>query len=92
MDNNVIDLIREYWHDHLFTYFTLDDLRVYLKSKLGEEWDVSNSTLARALKRNIGMTYKKVNWVHPSIWLHENKRKMLESVDLQIKLAQDGVD
>ena len=53
---------------------------------------MSNSTLARSLKRNIGMTYKKVNWVHPSIGLHENKMKMLKSVFLQIKLAQDGVD
>ena len=70
MDNNVIELNKEYWQDHSFTNFTLDNSRIYLKSKLGEEWNVSNSILAQALKRNIGMTYKKVNWVHPSIGLH----------------------
>ena len=53
---------------------------------------MSNSTLPRAHKRNIGMTYKKVNWVYSSIELHEYKIKMFESVALQIKLAQDGVD
>ena len=37
IDNNVVDMIKEYWHHHSFTYFTLDDLRVYLKSNLGEE-------------------------------------------------------
>ena len=37
------------------------------------------------------MSFKKVNRVHPSIALHENKRKMLEAVALQIKLVQSEV-
>ena len=64
----------------MFINFTLDDLRNFLKNKKGDDWSISNSTLARLLKRDIRMSFKKVNRVHQSIALHENKRKMLEAV------------
>ena len=87
----IIELVNEYWQEHKYINFTLDDLRYYLNNKKGDDWNISNSTLARLLKRDIRMSYKKVNRVHPSIALHENKRKMLEAVALQIKLVQNEV-
>ena len=55
----IIALVKEYWQEHKYINFTLDDLRNYLTYNKGDDWNISNSTLARLLKRDIHMSLKR---------------------------------
>ena len=90
VDGNIVKLIKEYWHSQRLNSFTINDLRLYLRDRQGGGWDVSKSTLARVLRKEIGMSYKKVNKIHPKVVIEENKRKILEAASIQIKLIEEG--
>ena len=89
IDDRKPKLIKEYWESNKFSTFTLNDVRLHLREAVGEQFDVSKSTLSRVLKKKAGMTYKKINKINTIVWTSESKWKMLEAAVLQLKLIQN---
>ena len=91
LDSNKLGLIQNYWNTNKYDNFTANDVRLHLQNEIGDGWSISLSSVTRCLKNSIGLSYKKVNKIHPKILKWENKRKMLEAALLQQKLNEEKV-
>ena len=91
LDSNKVSLIQNYWNTNKYDNFTANDVRLHLQNEIGDGWSISLSSVTRCLKNSIGLSYKKVNKIHPKILKWENKRKMLEAALLQQKLNEEKV-
>ena len=87
-----IKQIADFWIAKRFQNFTINDVRLHLVSNSNNGWSISNSSVGRSLKRDIGMTYKKINKISNKVVTKENKRKILEASVLQMRLMQSEVD
>ena len=91
IDETGLILIKEYLNENKFKLFKLDNLQCYIKTKTGDSWTVSNSTLGRVIWDNFKMLYMKINKFNQILLKTENKNKMLESVVILLELDQKGV-
>ena len=91
LDHSKLQIIEDYCTKFRFSALTLGDLKRYLIEKVGGAWNISESTISRALRTKLNMTYKKINKVHPTTASNSNKQKLIEAAAIQIKLSQQGV-
>ena len=89
LNSNKVSLILNYWNTNKYENFTANDARLHLHNETGNGWPISLSSVTICLKNSIGLSYKKVNKIHPKILKWENKRKMLEVVLLQQRLNEE---
>ena len=92
LDQEKQNLIRDYLKENQFRLYKLNDIRLHLLKNTGDQWQVSNSTIWRVMKKEMGMSFKRVNKVHPSIITEETWRKMAESLSIQAELCLRGID
>ena len=86
------NLVKEYLKENKFRFYKLNDIRLHLLQKTNDQLQVSNSTIRRRMKKEMWMSFKKVNMVHPSVITEETRRKMAESLNIQAALCLRRID
>ena len=92
LDKEKQNLIRDYLKENQFRLYKLNDIRLHLQQTTSDQLQVSNSTIWRVMKKEMGMSFKRVNKIHPSVITEETRRKIAESLNIQATLCLRGID
>ena len=73
LTESVIENIRESWKENKDKAYSLGQTRLYLKALHPQEWDISLTTISRAMTVDMHISYKNLNKIHKS-WLTAGKK------------------
>ena len=83
LTESVIESIREFWKESKDKAYSLGQIRLYLKALHPQEWDISVTTISRAMTISLHMSHKKLNKIHKSWLTANNKRNIFDAAYLQ---------